>query len=299
VSPAQTTSRGSLGDRRRVILVIGASSGIGRATAHRLASRGNRLVLAARSPTALETAAEECRQRGAEVLVVPTDVSDEAAVQTLVHAALERFGSLDGCVHAAAVVAYGRFEEVPAEIFDQVVRTGVLGTANVARAVLQVFRSQRYGTLVIMGSLLGKISTPYMSSYVASKAAVESLGRVLTIEQRDLEDVHVCVVSPGSVATPVFRQAANYVGRYGRPPPPVVSPEHVAAKVVERLDRPRSRTNVGLANPIMIFGFRCLPGIFDLLVGPLMRVAGLSRTRVDAHPGNVLTPTPSGDSVRR
>lgn len=282
----------------RVVVVTGASSGIGRATAHRLADRGTRLVLAARSATALEAVAAECRQRGAEVLVVPTDVSDEAAVRALVRAAVDRFGDLDACVHAAAVVAYGRFEDVPSGVFDQVVRTGVLGTANVSRAVLRVFREQRRGTLVIMGSLLGKISTPYMSSYVATKAAVESLGRVLTIEQRDLDEVHVCVVSPGSVATPVFRRAANYVGRYGRPPPPVVSAERVAAKVVERLDHPRSRTSVGIANPLMIFGFRALPGVFDLLVGPLMRLTGLSRTPVDPHPGNVLSPTHETRPVR-
>ncbi|MDQ3113909.1 MAG: SDR family NAD(P)-dependent oxidoreductase [Actinomycetota bacterium] len=281
-----------------VVLVTGASSGIGRATAHRLADRGTRLVLAARSRPALEVVAEECRQRGADVLLVPTDVSDEAAVKALVQAAVERFGGLDACVHAAAVVAYGRFEDVPTAVFDQVIRTGVLGTANVSRSALQVFRSQRSGTLVIMGSLLGKISTPYMSSYVATKAAVESLGRVLTIEQRDLDNVHVCVVSPGSVATPVFRQAANYVGRYARPPPPVVSAERVAVKIVERLDHPRSRTSVGIANPLMIFGFRALPGVFDLLVGPLMRVAGLSRTRVDPHAGNVLTPTHDAEPVR-
>jgi len=281
-----------------VVLVTGASSGIGRATAHRLADRGTRLVLAARSRPALEVVAEECRQRGADVLLVPTDVSDEAAVKALVQAAVERFGRLDACVHAAAVVAYGRFEDVPTAVFDQVIRTGVLGTANVSRSALQVFRSQRSGTLVIMGSLLGKISTPYMSSYVATKAAVESLGRVLTIEQRDLDNVHVCVVSPGSVATPVFRQAANYVGRYGRPPPPVVSAERVAVKIVERLDHPRSRTSVGIANPFMIFGFRALPGVFDLLVGPLMRLAGLSRTRVDPHAGNVLTPTHYAEPVR-
>ena len=174
----------------------------------------------------------------------------------------------------------------------------MLGTANVARAVLEVFRRRRHGTLVIMGSVLGKISTPYMSSYVASKAAIESLGRVLSIEQRDLDDVHVCVVSPGSVATPVFRLAANYVGRYGRPPPPIVSPERVASKIVDVLDHPIPRKNVGLANPLMVFGFRAFPSVFDFLVGPLMRVAGLSRERVEAHPGNVLEATPPvGSSV--
>ena len=232
------------------------------------------------------------------MLVVPTDVSDRHAVDALVRTALATYGRLDACVHAAGVVAYGRFEDVPPEIFDQVVKTDVIGTANVARAVLAEFRLRRQGTLVIIGSVLGKISTPYMAAYVSSKAAVESLGRVLTIEQRDLDDVHVCVVSPGSVSTPAFRQAANYVGRYGRPPPPVVSPERVATKIVDLLDRPRPRKSVGIANPFMVFGFRVLPSVFDGLVGPLMRVAGLSREKVEPHAGNVLRPAPDGESVR-
>ncbi len=94
----------------------------------------------------------------------------------------------------------------------------------------------------------------------------------------------------------MFRQAANYAGRFGRPPPPVLSPENVAAKIVARLDNPKPRTNIGVANPLMVFGFRVFPGVFDLLVGPLMRVVGLCRTPVAAHSGNVLEPT-TGDAV--
>ena len=278
-------------------MITGASSGIGRATALQLAERGARLILASRSRAALEQVAAQCRELGATVHVVPTDVLDAAAVDALVGTALTEHGRLDACVHCAAVVAYGRFEDVPTEIFDRVIATDVLGTANVARAALAVMRSRRTGTLVLMGSVLGKISTPYMSSYVASKAAIESLARVLTIEQRDLPDVNVCVVSPGSVRTPVFRQAANYAGRYGRPPPPIVSPEHVAAKIVKLLDKPRPRTNVGPANRLMVFGATVTPRLFDAIVGPMMRVLGLSRTPVAPHAGNVLSPTPEGEAV--
>ena len=78
-----------------------------------------------------------------------------------------------------------------------------------------------HGTLVLTGSLLGEITTPFMSSYVTSKWAVRGLGRLLEIENRDLAGVQVCVVSPGPVDTPVYRQAASYAGRVGRPPPPV------------------------------------------------------------------------------
>ena len=281
-----------------VVLITGASSGIGRATALQLADRGTTLVLASRSASALETVASECRARGAEVLVRPTDVSDEASVKAVVTSTISAYGRLDACVHAAAVVAYGRFEDVPSEIFDQVIKTGVLGTAHVARATLEVFREQQRGTLVILGSVLGRIAVPYLSSYATSKSAVETLARTLAIEQRDLPDVHVCVVSPGSVRTPVFRQAANYAGRYGRPPPPIVGPEKVARVIVGLLAKPRPRTNVGITNRFMVAGFLVLPSVFDAIVSPLMRVAGLSRDRDAPHPGNVLAPTPADEAVR-
>jgi NAD(P)-dependent dehydrogenase (short-subunit alcohol dehydrogenase family) len=228
----------------------------------------------------------------------PTDVGDAEAVDALVRAALDRFGRVDACVHAAAVVAYGRVEDIPTEIFDRVVRTNVIGTANVSRAVIALFRKQRRSNLVLVGSVLGKISMPYLGPYVASKAAVEALGRVLSIEQRDLPDVAVCVVSPGVVRTPIFRQAANYAGRYGRPPEPTIDPDRVARRIATRLDHPRPRSNVGPANPIMIAGSLLTPRLYDMLVGPMMRLLGLSRTPVAPHPGNVLTPTASRERER-
>ena len=280
-----------------VVVITGASSGIGRATAQDLAARGARLVLSARSASSLEATADECRTAGAEVLTVVADVAEEDAVVRLRDAAVQRFGRVDGWVHAAAVVAYGRFEDVPSAVFRQVVDTDVHGTVHVARAALEQFREQRHGTLVLTGSLLGEIATPYMSSYVTSKWAVRGLARVLAIEARETPDVHVCVVSPGGVDTPVYRQAANYAGRVGRPPPPVVSPERVAASIVRSLADHRPRRSVGPANLVARAGFTLLPRVFDLLVLPLMRAGGLSRQPVEPHDGNVFAPTPQGNAV--
>jgi len=280
-----------------VVVITGASSGIGRATAQALAGRGARLVLSARSATSLEAAADECRTEGADVLTVVADVADEDDVVRLRDAALQRFGRVDGWVHTAAVVAYGRFEDVPSAVFRQVVDTDVHGTVHVARAALEQFREQGHGTLVLAGSLLGEIATPYMSSYVTSKWAVRGLARVLSVEARETPHVHVCIVSPGGVDTPVYHQAANYAGRTGRPPPPVVSSEKVAAAVVRSLVDHRPRRSVGPANLVVRAGFTLLPRVFDLLVLPLMRVGGLSRQQVEPHDGNVFGPTPEGDAV--
>ena len=281
----------------RTVLVIGASSGIGRATALALARRGDRVVLAARAPESLRAAERDCRDLGADTLVVPTDITDPEAVDALLAAAIERFGRVDVVVHSAAVVAYGRFDELPAAAFDQVIATTLTGAATVARTALRLFRAQGGGHLVVVGSLLGKIAVPYMSSYVTAKWALTGLTRTLQVEARQTPGVHVSLVSPGSVNTPVYRQAATYVGRGGRPPPPIATPEKVARTVLRAIDRPRRDSSVGLANPVIVLGFRLLPPVYDRLVLPLMRLAGLSRRPVEPHDGNLFTPSPAGDAV--
>ncbi len=281
----------------RVVLIIGASSGIGRATALQCARRGDRVVLAARAEQPLRAAARECTDAGGEALVVPTDVTDAVAVAKLFAAAAERFGRVDAVVHSVTVVAYGRFEEVPALVFDQVLETTLTGTANVARTALRVFKAAGGGNLVLVGSLLGKIATPYLSSYVTAKWAVHGLARTLQIEARETPGINISLVSPGGVDTPVYRQAASYYGRGGRPPPPVDPPEKVARAIVRALDRPRRETSVGIANPVVVAGFQGLPFVFDRLVAPLMKVGGLSKAPVPLNDGNVFAPVPAGEAT--
>jgi NAD(P)-dependent dehydrogenase (short-subunit alcohol dehydrogenase family) len=255
------------------------------------------VVLAARARESLLAAERECQALGADTLVVPTDVTDAAAVAALLAAAAEHFGRVDAVVHSVTVVAYGRFEEVPAPVFDQVVATTLTGATNVSRAALRVFRVQGGGRLVVVGSLLSKIAVPYMSSYVTAKWGIEGLTRTLQVEARETPGIGISLVSPGGVDTPVYRQAATYLGRGGRPPPPVDPPEKVARAVLRVLDRPRRDISVGVANPVIVFGFRALPAVYDALVLPLMRLGGLSRQPVQAHDGNVFAPRPAGDAT--
>jgi short-subunit dehydrogenase len=289
---------------RGAVVIVGASSGIGRATAHALAAQGRRLVLASRSRETLEDVAEECRsiagRAGVErflVSVVPTDVTDRSQVEALMDRAVGEHGRVDAVVSSAAVLAYGRFDQVPADVFDRVVTVDVLGVANLARSALRLFAAQGGGRLVVVGSLLGRISTPWMSTYVTSKWAVHGLVRTLQIEARRLPGVDVSLVVPGGVNTPVYAQAGAYGGRNGRPPPPVSRPEEVARAVVRAVERPRRSTSVGITNGVTSAGFRLLPGVYDRIVSPLMFVAGLAWRRVAPHPGNVWQPTAAGEAV--
>ncbi|MFC4016585.1 SDR family NAD(P)-dependent oxidoreductase [Micromonospora sp. GCM10011542] len=280
----------------RVVVIAGASSGIGRATARAFADRGDRLVLAARAPETLAEVRAECTD--VEVLTVTTDVTEAGALDALADAAVDRFGGIDVWVHTAAVMAYGRFDELPERVFDQVVRTDLLAAAGAARVALRHFRATGTGTLILTGSVLGHITAPYMSPYVASKWGLQGFARAVQQELRDTPGVRLCLVNPGSVDTPVYEQAANYLGRIGRPPPPVAGPQRVARAIVDCVDRPRREVSVGRLNVVMRVGFTVLPGVYDVLVGPLMRLAGLSGRPVAAHDGSVFAPNPSGEALR-
>jgi len=268
----------------RVVVLTGASSGIGKAAALAFAARGDHLVLAARGHLDLATVAAEC---GGSPLVVPTDVTRPLEVEELADAAIEQFGRIDVWVDTAAVMAYGRFEAVPAEVFDRVVTTDLLGPSHVARTALRRFRVQEQGTLILCGSLLGHITAPYMSGYVTAKWGLRGLTRTLRQETRDAPGIHVCTVTPGSVDTPIYTSAANYAGFVGRPPPPVDSAKRTADAIVKLAGKPRAEVSVGAANRLIEFGFTVLPPVYDALVGPLMRLGGLSRTAVGPRTGNV------------
>jgi NAD(P)-dependent dehydrogenase (short-subunit alcohol dehydrogenase family) len=281
-----------------VVLVTGASSGIGRASALELAARGVRLVLLARGAEALDDTADQARAAGAaEVLVRPADVADEDGLRAAVEETVGRFGRLDALVHSAQVMAYGRIEDVPREVFETVVETAVHGTATVARVVLPVFREQEEGRLVVVNSLLGQIATPLMGSYVAAKWGQLGLVRVLQQETRDVPGISISILQPGGVDTPIYDQAATWAGSTGRPPPPVYSAQRLGRRVVALLDKPRQQVQAGVLNPLITAGFRLFPGVYDLLVGPLLQRLAMDGDDVPPTPGNVLTSQPRGNAT--
>jgi NAD(P)-dependent dehydrogenase (short-subunit alcohol dehydrogenase family) len=281
----------------QVVVVTGASSGIGRGVAHAFAARGASVVLAARGAQSLAEVAGECRERGGRALVIPTDVSDEAAVQALVRRAVEEFGRVDAWVNAAAVWSYGRFEDTPAAVFRQIVDTTLFGQVHAARAVLPHFRSQAHGVLVNISSLYGRLSSPYVSPYVTAKWGLQGFSEVLRQELRDAPGISVCTILPGAIDTPIYRHATNYVGRQIRPLPPVTSPHRVVAAVVRAVDRPQAEIVVGRAHHLGAWAHRLAPRLYDRLVGPIVDHGALRNSPVPTHEGTVFTPDPSTNAV--
>ncbi len=281
----------------KVALVTGAASGMGLATAQAFAEAGAAVVLADFKEDAVKAAAEELVAAGHKALAFRCDVSDDAQVEAMVDRAVAEFGRLDVVVHAAQVMAYGRIEDVPREVYEQVVDVAVHGTATVARVVLPVFRKQGAGHLVVVNSLLGSIAAPLMGSYVTAKWGQLGLIRVLQQETRDEPGISVSAVQPGGVDTPIYFQGATWAGSSGRPPPPVYSPQRVARAVLSTVDRPRRIVQAGLFNPLITAGFRLVPGVFDALVGPLLQRMAIANDDVPPTEGNVFESKPAGNAT--
>ena len=284
----------------QVVLVTGASSGIGEATAKLAAARGDHLVLLARGEEALARVAAECEAVGAaSVLVCPTDVGVDGEVESAVASAMARHGRLDVVVSNAGVVAYGSIDALPAEVFEAVLSTNLVGSVNVVRHVLPVLREQNAGSLVLVGSLLGHIAAPQMAAYVVSKWGVRGLFRQLRVDNRDRPGIRFAYIAPGGVDTPIYLQAANYSDSVGRPPFPVASPEHVAARTLSAAEQPWRGGQVGAANNVIRFGFVAVPWVYDRLVSPLFRVVAQDLVpAVVQGPGNVLETLQQDNGLR-
>ncbi|MBX7449375.1 SDR family NAD(P)-dependent oxidoreductase [Mycolicibacterium sp. 3033] len=284
----------------KVVVITGASSGIGRATALRYSGRGARLVLAARSERDLHDVAEQCRRSGAGgVLVAPTDIADAGQVQKTFDRAIETFGGVDVAAQCAAITAFGRFEDIPTEVFDAIITTNLIGAANVARCALAHFHCRGRGQLVLVGSLLGVTAVPYQSAYVASKFALRGLVRSLRQENRHLPGVRVHGIYPGPVDTPVYASAANFLHRQSpRVPPTSDAPGTIAAAIVRAAEKSTStERQVGWSNRPAIATYLMTPFLFDAVIGPLVRRIMFTP---DATPdprapstGNVFEPPPS------
>jgi NAD(P)-dependent dehydrogenase (short-subunit alcohol dehydrogenase family) len=243
-----------------VVVITGASSGIGRAAALAFARTGAGLVLASRGQEALRETMEACREHGSQAHMVVTDVTNEDSVRYLARVAAQTFGRIDVWINNAGMLAWGSVEEVPMSQFERVIQTDLLGYVHGARAVLPYFREQGHGILIDNVSMLGALPAPYAGAYVAAKHAVRGFDAVLRQELllEGAHDIHVCTLMPRSVDTPLVQHASNPAARNFIPMPPIDPPERVAAAMVDLARRPRRE--VCLGGEMRLWRHRLSPG---------------------------------------
>jgi short-subunit dehydrogenase len=276
--------------RDAVVAITGASSGIGRAAALRFAERGANLVLVARRQRALQELEQECRQRGGNAFSMGADVADEGALRQLVTQAVETYGRIDAWINNAGVLAVGKFEDLPSNVYRRVLETNLFGYINGARAVLPLFRRQGRGTLVNVASLGGKVAMPYQSPYNASKFAIVGWSASLRMELRldEARGIHVCTVLPAFVDTPLFQHAANYSGRAVKPVRPAYSADKVAAALLRAVRHPQREIVVGASARLAMMTHAVAPGLTERMACELVERDHLAARPAAHSDGNVM-----------
>ncbi|ANE49159.1 SDR family oxidoreductase [Flavisolibacter tropicus] len=281
----------------KVIVITGASSGVGRATALALARKSASVVLAARRDTVLDEVAEECKTLGGKALVVPTDVTDGDAIKILAAAAEEWGGHIDVWVNNAGVLAAGPFEETPVDVHDQVIKTNLLGYIHGAHAVLPIFKQQGYGILVNNISVGGWFPTPYAVGYSASKFGLRGFSEALRGELHQWPQIHVCDLYPAFLDTPGIQHAGNYTGHPLRPAPPVYDPQKVAEAISRLVLHPRPSTVVGGMASFLRIAHGLFPALSRNITANTMEFYFKRADSIKNTDGNLFEPAEYGTSI--
>jgi short-subunit dehydrogenase len=227
------------------IVITGASSGIGAATAVAFARQGASLVLAARGGVGLDDIALQCRTAGGKAETRMLDVTDAGAVASFAADARELMGGIDLWFSCVGVGVVGKYDDVPMVGHARVVDTNLISHMNEAHAVLPIFLAQDRGTWVNMISVGGFVATPYAAAYSASKFGLRGFSEALRGELSKKPNIHICDVYPTFVDTPGIDHAGNYSGAKLSLPPGSLAPETVAKAVVRLAKHPRNTTAIG------------------------------------------------------
>jgi len=287
-----------MGSSGKVVVLTGASSGIGRAGAVRFAARGALVVLAARRVDELEETARQCRAEGGEAVVVHTDVTREDDVDGLVRAALGLTGRIDVWVNNAGTTLFAPLEAAPFEEHRRVVQTNLFGPMLAARAVVPLFTRQGDGVMINVSSILGKVAQPFVPSYVISKFGLRGMSQALRTELAEYPNVHVCTLLPYAIDTPHFEGGANWVGRRARTMPPVQSPERVADRLVELAEHPRREAHVPRIAVLGLMLHALFPVTCERLIFRLLRHWHFDEVpEPPAKEGGLFAPDPEATGV--
>ena len=253
--------------KEQVIVITGASSGIGLTTAEMAAEKGAKVVLAARSENELADAAARIKAKGGDALSVAADVTDERQVNALAQQAISRFGRIDTWVNNAGLGMYGRLIDQPIEDKRKLFETNFWSVVYGCKAAVQQMRVANGGVIINIGSEVSDRAAPLLGMYSASKHAVRAYTDTLRMElEHDGIPIWLTLVKPGPIDTPFPQHAANYLEREPKHAPPVYPPEEVARAILKCAEKPVREVTVGGVPRLQIAMATIAPRLTDLMM---------------------------------
>ena len=247
-----------------VVVITGASAGVGRATARAFAARGARIGLIARNREALEAAASEVEARGGRAVIAVADVADADAVERAAQTIEEAFGHIDVWINNAMVSVLGPVKELTSDEFRRVTEVTYLGVVHGTMAALRRMLPRDAGVIVQVGSTLAYRGIPLQAPYCAAKHAVQGFHESLRSELlHDGSGVQVTMVNLPAVNTPQFRWVRSRMPRKAQPFGTIFEPEVAARAIVWASEHPRRELNVGWGTTQAIVANAFAPGLLD------------------------------------
>jgi NAD(P)-dependent dehydrogenase (short-subunit alcohol dehydrogenase family) len=250
----------------QVVVIIGASSGIGRETALQFARRGAKLVIVARNDEALESLHNEILQLGGTATPVVADTTDPEQMKAVAGQAIAAYGRIDTWAHIAGASIYARFIEHTPEEFRQVVETNLLGQVYGAMAAIPYMR-QNGGALIHVSSMVARVAVPLQSAYSSSKHGMSGFIKAMRLELiKDKVPISVTEVLPAAINTPFFNHARTKLGVKPMGMPPFYQPKVVAEAIVRAAETPMREVYAGGASKLFTLMQRFAPRLTDLFL---------------------------------
>jgi short-subunit dehydrogenase len=263
----------------QVVVITGATSGIGLTTARMAADQGARLVLAARNGSALDQLASELRRHGCQVATVVADVGDPADVERIGTTAMERFGRIDTWVNNAGISIFGRNEDVPLEDMQRLFQTNYWGVVHGSLEAVRHMKARGGGAIINLGSELSDRSVPLQGLYCASKHAVKAFTDALRMElEKEGAPISVTLIKPAAIDTMFAVHAKNYMDKEPALPPPVYAPEIVAKSILYTAQHPKRDVFVGGASKAIASAGFAMPRVLDKIMNASMFSQQQSKT---------------------